>query len=85
MYVENRFSAQRALISLVVKYLIGENASSNDLEGDANVESDCEGDPPVANGEAPEADEGKEQVRAVLITGSFSAYALVHCSLSPEN
>ena len=46
----------------------------NDLEGDLNVESDCEGDLPGVNDETSNTEEKEEQVRAVLITGSFSAY-----------
>jgi len=60
----------------VVKYLDlkGRHPLMNDLEGDLNVESDCEGDLPEAKDETSETKEKEEQVRAVLITGSFSAY-----------
>jgi hypothetical protein len=58
----------------VVKYLSGGNALINDLEGDVNVESDCEGDSTGAeDGTLKAKEEEEEQVRAVLITGSFSA------------
>jgi hypothetical protein len=57
----------------VVKYLKGRNALINDLEGDVNVESDCEGDSTGA-GMKHRREEKEEQTRAVLITGSFSAY-----------
>ena len=58
----------------MVKYL-GRDTLINDLEGDLNVESDCEGD---LMGVEPETvkikEEEEEESRAVLITGSFSAY-----------
>jgi len=61
----------------VVKYLKGRDTLINDLEGDMNVESDCEGGATGAGLETPEAKEKKdEETRAVLITGSFLAYAL---------
>ena len=56
----------------MVKYLKGRKATTNDLEGDINIESDCESDSTgVGNGVL---EEEKEESRAVLITGSFSAY-----------
>jgi len=61
----------------VVKYLDlkGRHPLMNDLEGDPNVESDCEGDLPEVKDEESKTKEEKEgQARAVLITGSFSAY-----------
>jgi hypothetical protein len=67
----------------VIKYLKGGNTLINDLEGDVNVESDCEGDLTGTGDETPKAKEEKEeQIRVVLITGSFSAY--VHSSVLPS-
>ena len=57
----------------VVKYLKGPNAPINDLEGDANVESDCEGDS-TGVGDETLKKEQEEESRAVLLGGSFSAY-----------
>jgi hypothetical protein len=62
----------------VVKYLIGRNSLADDLEGEVNIESDVEGDPPEDN------ERTEEQVRAILITGSFSAYALFLPVFSPR-
>jgi len=56
----------------VVKYLRGKNTLVNDLEGDPNVDSDCEGDTTGAYDETLK--EENEESRAVLIAGSFSAY-----------
>ncbi|KAF9643633.1 hypothetical protein BDM02DRAFT_1403367 [Thelephora ganbajun] len=66
-------------LNKLVRYLKGQNPLMNDLEGDIDVESDCEGDSPGANSEIPKADEKEDRTRAVLITGSFSAY--VHFSV----
>lgn len=46
----------------------------NDPKGELNIESDCEGDSTEAGIETPETEQKKEETRAVLITGSFSAY-----------
>lgn len=63
----------------MVKYLKGKNTPVNDLEGDVNIESDCEeGSPEVRKGKLKAKDETGEETRAVLITGSFSAYAFFH-------
>ena len=63
----------------MVKYLGGQNPFIGSPEGDVNVESDCEGDSPGLKGESPKVKEEKaEQIRAVLTTGSYSAY--VHIS-----
>ena len=56
----------------MVEYLEDGNTPINDLEGDLNVESDCESDPMGVVPETQKA-EDKEVTRAVLITGSFSA------------
>ena len=57
----------------MVKYLKGRNTLINDLEGDLNVESDCEGDSTEVGLETPKIEEKEDETRAVLITGSFSA------------
>ena len=81
MYVGVRFLVYVLMcrVHLVVKYLIGRSALVSYLEQEVNIESDCEGDSPETNEETHNAKEEKdeqERVRAVLITGSFSAYAL---------
>ena len=58
----------------MVKHLEGRDALINDLEGDANVESDCEGELAGACDGTPNKEETEEETRAVLITGSFAAY-----------
>ena len=55
----------------MVKYLKDGSALISALEGDVNVESDCEGDSTVASDGTPK--EEWEESRAVLIAGSFSA------------
>ena len=65
---------------LVVKYVKGRNPPISDLEGDFNVESDCDGDIPGAEDAMGNAEETR-QTRAVLITGSFSAYVYFDISL----
>ena len=68
-----------------MKYLKGQNAMINDLEGDLNVESDCEGDSMGVGLETLTIKEEKEEeTRAVLITGSFSAYVRFLPSSSVE-
>ena len=57
-----------------MKYPKGQNVTINDLEGDLNVESDCECHPIGAVPETQTKEEKKEEIRAVLVTGSFSAY-----------
>ena len=61
----------------MVKYLKGRKATTNDLEGDINIESDCENDSTGAGDGMLEEEEEKEESRAVLITGSFSAYVYI--------
>ena len=63
-----------ALIVPVVKYLKGRNPLIKDLEGDVNVESDCDEDVVEVKDKLPDTREGEGETRAVLITGSFSAY-----------
>ena len=56
----------------MVKYLKGRRVLVNDLEGGANLDSDCEGNSiETAGGKLKK--EKEEESRAVLITGSFSA------------
>lgn len=63
----------------MVKYLKGRNTPVSDLEGDVNIESDCEEDSPrVKKGILKVKEENVEETRAVFITGSFSAYALFY-------
>jgi len=66
----------------VVKYLKGGSVPVKDLEGDVNVESDCEGDSTVPNDGTPK--EEKEESRAVLIAGSFSACVAFSPRPDPE-
>ncbi|KAF9650018.1 hypothetical protein BDM02DRAFT_3128015 [Thelephora ganbajun] len=61
-------------LNKLVKYLKGRNPLVSDLEKDVNVESDCEGDSPTVKNETPTTKEKEEPTRAVLITGSFSAW-----------
>ena len=58
----------------MIKHVRGRNPLIKDLEGDVNVESDCDGDVVKVKDELPNLEEGKEETRTVLITGSFSAY-----------
>ena len=61
-----------------MKYLKGRHVTINDLEGGLNVESDCECDSMGVELEAQTTEEKKEEpqeIRAVLLTGSFSACA----------
>jgi hypothetical protein len=67
-----------------VKYLKGQNATINDLEGDLNLESDCEGDSIGVGLETLTMEEKEGETRAVLITGSFSAYVQFLPSSSVE-
>ena len=63
----------------MVKYLKKKNTSVSDLEGGANIESDCEESSWGIKGGTQGAKEvGGEEIRAVLITGSFSAYVLAY-------
>lgn len=67
----------------VVKYLKGQNLLTGDFDGDCCVESDCDGDPADVKGELPEKDGSEDQIRAVLITGSFSTYVRFGYSFLP--
>jgi len=58
----------------LVKYLKGPNALINDLEGGANVDSDCEDDPTEVGDGTLKKEQDAEESRAVLIAGSFSAW-----------
>jgi hypothetical protein len=65
-------------VLLVAKYLKGKNTPVADLEGDVNIESDCEeGLPGIKKGTQKVKEEEGEETRAVFITGSFSAYAFL--------
>jgi hypothetical protein len=57
----------------VIKYLKGRDTIINDLEGDVNVDSDCEGDSPGAGDGTLKKEQDEEESRAVLVAGSFSA------------
>ena len=65
----------------MVKYVKGRNTRINDVEGGLNLESDCEDDSTEVGLETPDAKEEKEETRAVLITGSFSAYVHLFASM----
>ena len=69
-------------MSPVVKYLGDQNPFTDDPEGDANIESDCEGDSSEVPNGFPEI-EGREEVllRAVLTVGSLSAFVYSHFSI----
>ena len=69
-------------MSPVVKYLGDQNPFIGDPEGDANVESDCEGDSSEVTNGFPKI-EGREEVllRAVLTVGSLSACVYSHLSI----
>jgi hypothetical protein len=69
----------------VVKYLKGRNTQINDLEGDLNVESDCEGDATGVKLETPTTKEKEDEICAVLITGSLSAFVHFPTSYRREN
>ena len=56
-----------------MKYLKGQDAPINDLEGGINVESDCEDDS-TGVGDGALKKEREEESHAVLTAGSFSAY-----------
>ena len=58
----------------MVKYLKRRSTLIQDLKGDLNLESDYEGDSTGTGLETSEMKEGEEEIRAVLIKGSFSAY-----------
>ncbi|KAF9646805.1 hypothetical protein BDM02DRAFT_3118097, partial [Thelephora ganbajun] len=61
-------------LNKLVKHLKDRNPLMRDIEGDVNVESDCEGDSVVAENETPKTKDKEDRSRAVLITGSFSAW-----------
>ena len=66
----------------VVKYLGDQNPFTGDPEGDANVESDCEGDSSEVTNGFPEIERREEVLlRAVLTVGSLSA-CVVYSHLS---
>ena len=57
----------------MVKYFKGRDTLVNDVEGELNIESDCEDGSTEVGLETPDAKKEKEETRTVLITGSFSA------------
>lgn len=58
----------------MVKYLEGRNHLASDVEGNDNVESDCDGDlPGIGGGSQISMDLKEGETRVVLITGSHSA------------
>ncbi|KAF9645626.1 hypothetical protein BDM02DRAFT_3119977 [Thelephora ganbajun] len=73
VYLSSAIMSDKAQqLNKLVKYLKGWNPLVSDLERDVNIESDCEGESPT---ETPTTKEEKEEpTRAVLITGSFSAW-----------
>jgi hypothetical protein len=73
-------------MSSVVKYFIGQNTLTSDLEEDFNAESDCERDEQGLGEETRRVEEEKDEpVRAVFVTGSFSAYATSHPAFPEKN
>lgn len=58
----------------MVKYFKGQNSPINELEGDINADSDCEGGLTGADEVTLKWEEQEEESRAVLTAGSFSAY-----------
>ena len=58
----------------MVKYLEVEKTLMGDLEGDVNVESDCEDDSSGTGDVKSEKEREGEESRTVLVVGSFSAY-----------
>ena len=69
----------------MVTRLDGRNALIGYPGEDANVDSDCEGDSTgVGDGALRAEGEEEEQVRAVLTTGSFSAYVHLPSGLRLE-
>ena len=59
----------------MIKYLKGRNTLISDLKGDLSLESDYEDSSTEVGVETPKMKKDEEEMRAVLITGSFSAYA----------
>ena len=57
----------------MVKYFIGQNTLTSDLE-DVDVESDCEGGLEGLGEETQGPEVRQEPVRAIFIIGSYSAY-----------
>ena len=69
-------------MSPVVEYLGDRNPFTDDPEGDANVESDCEGDSSeVTNGFLEIERREEVLLRAVLTVGSLSACVYSHLSI----
>ena len=58
----------------MITYLKGRSTLISYPGGDANIDSDCEGDSRGVGNESSKTMEEEEQTYAVLTTGSFSAY-----------
>lgn len=58
----------------MVRYLTSRSALTKYLGRETNTESDCEVDPSEAGDEVEAKEEKEEQVRAILVAGSFSAF-----------
>ena len=61
-------------MSAVVNYAKSKNILVSGLGGKLSIESDCESDSTEVAHEAPRVKKEEEEIRAVLVTGSFSAY-----------
>ena len=57
-----------------MNYFKSQNTLVKDLEGDLNIESDCESDSMGVSHGTSGVKKEEEEVRAVLITGSFAAH-----------
>ena len=57
-----------------MSYVKSQNTLVSDLEGKLNIESDCESDSTGVAHETPRVKKEEEETRAVLATGSPSAY-----------
>lgn len=87
MYVKIPFCIEstKVLRVPVVKYLKGRNPLTSGLEGDINIESDCEVDlPGVADALPNTREEKEEKARPVLITGSFATYVYLFILLMDQ-
>ena len=85
-YAEIRFPVLLS-VPAVVKCLTTRSNLTRDSEKEANVESDCETDPPESKNEIPKAKEGtEEQASVVLIAGSFQrTYSVPPCPSFERN
>ena len=69
----------------MVKYFIGQNTLTSNLEEDVDVKSDFEEGLEGFSEETQMEKVNKEPIRAVFIAGSFSAYAAFYSTFSREN